>query len=685
MHTLFTQFVRTIISILCICPATMAHYQYEPLSKENQEIRLLRFNHSPTPQAASADTIEISLKTVSLQDQPQYTALSYVWGDPTQVVPISINGHTFNVTKNLHAALQKLQDDDAIEHLWVDAICINQNDDREKSWQVQQMASLYEKTGTVLIWLGDSANNSDEAMDELESIGSIALKARVLQLFDESVESLRRRRTLSGLLEQNAPKQRVLDKDSAENVVVQLDRSTAFRSPSMQAAIRSLLDRVLWRRAWIVQEISLSKQAYIVCGDKRLTIDCFDAALATIILCQEALYAVRTDLNDCFPLLKPALLNLRSLNHRRKRKIDQKPRLSSLLLHQHRRGPKHAFLAAFDPRDVIFALLAVAGDTVPRPPLGSILGIEADYTKSTEAVFTETTRAFLGLCPWYRLEYCTFPKNRTDLPSWVPDWKKVAAEGVSCNPISIWKLFSASADKIQGPPPSSFNSSETTVLLRSGCRVDVITAVMDAPEWVLSEAEQDYRVKDRHAWLETVGDFGGLRSPSHFQGEVWRTLVADIQRDRRTGKSFRTDGKWMELTRKIFRDQEDVMMDRDEEIPGLGERRHFLGQTWWSSPGINSTAERIQLAAHRDTLLSWAEWIGYGRTLFKTSEGRLGLGPAHMRADDIVTIIFGTQVPIILRPLDMTHFEYLGEAYVHGIMDGDFMATNPPQEVFKLF
>lgn len=112
---------------------------------------------------------------------------------------------------------------------------------------------------------------------------------------------MQRRRILSDTLNQNSSERRVIEEGSVENLVLQLDTSTVFQSQMMQATIHSLLNRQLWRRAWILQEICISNQAYIVCGDRRLCIDLFDAALATVVFCQEALYSVRNDLDECFP------------------------------------------------------------------------------------------------------------------------------------------------------------------------------------------------------------------------------------------------------------------------------------------------------------------------------------------------------------------------------------------------
>src|SRR5947207_8786362 len=68
-----------------------------------------------------------------------YKALSYTWGEPHFPKSIACNGEDFHVTENLFSALQRIRFADKPRHLWVDAVCINQSDNIEKSMQVQNM------------------------------------------------------------------------------------------------------------------------------------------------------------------------------------------------------------------------------------------------------------------------------------------------------------------------------------------------------------------------------------------------------------------------------------------------------------------------------------------------------------------------------------------------------------------
>jgi hypothetical protein len=102
---------------------------YKPLDFVNFEFRLLTLLE--TEDSSQEGQIRCELKHAYLDDPPQYHALSYCWGDPTVTAPILVNGSTMEVTTNLEAALPELRGQ-KIKTIWVDALCINQQDPTER-------------------------------------------------------------------------------------------------------------------------------------------------------------------------------------------------------------------------------------------------------------------------------------------------------------------------------------------------------------------------------------------------------------------------------------------------------------------------------------------------------------------------------------------------------------------------
>lgn len=102
------------------------------------------------------DEIEGSLRVIDIaaNPDPQYTCLSYVWGDPKVLRPAIINGQHIQITKNLYDALVHIRSRSEVLVTWADAICINQFDIDEKSRQVALMTKVYRQCLKVYIWLG---------------------------------------------------------------------------------------------------------------------------------------------------------------------------------------------------------------------------------------------------------------------------------------------------------------------------------------------------------------------------------------------------------------------------------------------------------------------------------------------------------------------------------------------------
>lgn len=119
-------------------PAFQAIYSEFELRPDEKDIRLL------TLLAGTFDAeIQCHLHTVSLNDDPPFTALSYCWGDAKSRANIVVNGHQFSVTKSLEVALRYMRHHEDDLQVWADAICINQSDKAEKSVQVTMMGDIY--------------------------------------------------------------------------------------------------------------------------------------------------------------------------------------------------------------------------------------------------------------------------------------------------------------------------------------------------------------------------------------------------------------------------------------------------------------------------------------------------------------------------------------------------------------
>ncbi|KAF2173960.1 hypothetical protein M409DRAFT_16229 [Zasmidium cellare ATCC 36951] len=162
-------------------------------------------------------------------DCPPFEALSYVWGDTTEQCVISVNAKPFCITMNLAAALYRMRSPDGPRVLWVDAICINQQDNNEKSRQVSLMENIYQRATRVLVWIGEHADNSQSIFEWHESN-------------KDKIED-----------DANQPKHIV----SPPNF---------WYSEEAQTAFEAICRRNYWYRTWILQELGFGVKATVICG-----------------------------------------------------------------------------------------------------------------------------------------------------------------------------------------------------------------------------------------------------------------------------------------------------------------------------------------------------------------------------------------------------------------------------------
>jgi Heterokaryon incompatibility protein (HET) len=138
---------------------------YQPLDPSRLELR--RLTLSP---AGFDDNLYGTLDIVSLNDRPNYDALSYVWGEDLARTPMIIGGTEISITPNLDDALRHLRHRLLTRSIWVDAICIDQKNLVERADQVKFMRQIYRQASRTLVWLGSSGNDSDIAMRSIQNL-----------------------------------------------------------------------------------------------------------------------------------------------------------------------------------------------------------------------------------------------------------------------------------------------------------------------------------------------------------------------------------------------------------------------------------------------------------------------------------------------------------------------------------
>jgi len=245
-------------------------YRYTPLDPSDRQIRLIELQPGQDDQP-----VLCRILITSLNDPTPYEALSYTWGDLRDLTEISIDDCSFDVGTNLARILQGLRDPSACRILWIDAVCINQQDIQEKGHQVSQMVHIYGHAQRTIVWLGGHRNSPNrtqgaEAIKELSRLGQLIRKHRLIEIYhyvarDETPPWLVDRPTTMILV-----------------VGLLLDIGNRLLDPSAWPMIKFLSKQKWWRRAWVLQEVVVANEVRVVFG--RVVCDWSDVSAPFVLL-----------------------------------------------------------------------------------------------------------------------------------------------------------------------------------------------------------------------------------------------------------------------------------------------------------------------------------------------------------------------------------------------------------------
>ncbi|KAL8657884.1 MAG: hypothetical protein Q9226_001481 [Calogaya cf. arnoldii] len=328
-----------------------------------------------------------------------YEALSYSWGSPAQTSSIQCNGHKIPVRMSLYDALIHLRLPDKPRYIWVDALCINQSDNEEKSVQVFRMSSVYYKAVKVIAYLGQTYSCSGSALQLLEKADLRKAHANTC------------RRGFKYLL----------------------------------LSLQLLLKAPWFTRTWVRQEVFMANRLDVQSGFVSLDWERF-VANATALLTQGQSMSIATHDSHEYHLLTrvPATLHLlRQGNAEDKAKVvlkdvhrsESHDRDLDVVL----RGSKH--FDASDPRDFVYGVASMttaqfhhkSSELHPNPLEEA--SIKIDYRLSVQSVYENTTVYLMqqarSVDPmFFAYETRRQGTSQEEYASWCPDWSLLPEKSV---------------------------------------------------------------------------------------------------------------------------------------------------------------------------------------------------------------------------------------------------------------
>ncbi|KAH8817198.1 heterokaryon incompatibility protein-domain-containing protein [Xylogone sp. PMI_703] len=669
---------------------------YHSLVSKNGErfIRLLRILPGNEDQK-----LRCSLKMIDLNKSPVYDCLSYTWNDPLYhdlsadpssiekqtgalIKEIECDGIIISITENLEDALLQFRKTNYISNhvegreenvegfIWIDAVCINQEDNAEKGVQIAMMDEIYSKARRVIAWLGRSDEHTDPALEIIQRLKSIPLEKR---------------------------KVTITDFESPEYLSILGDPPISSQQWNDYAAF---VQRAWFNRVWVIQEAYLAKHIDVLCGPHVLSwehdiweVSKFlrDSNLGTLL-------KVQAD-GTAYPDRKTTTYTNNSLNNQyqlqaMKKAAAQKPLSLELLLTYSR------YFQATQAQDHVFGLLGIwkFSQGVKELPKDRT----PDYSLSKEhdfvaRIFTQYSWLIIrdtGDLNILSLVDDVSTRQQKDLPSWVPDY----SVGFHVHPLA----------GVPRPDPEHQRWSASkglpfeVPLQKDPKKLPVKGILFDTIEEVAATYSELMDQHQINSLLALLARYPAEKYPDGSSpiDAFWRTLIKETFRQRPADGEARdafpnliiwhvgmledgVDG--YEEEEGVNQNQMSTLFDKTTATIGEINSRFKDGAVIPDMNIIHNTIEWINNlepgSAERGKLdrdsddISEAFRVAYScRKLFRTKRNYFGIAAESLAAGDKVWILAGAAVPLILRPAENggnEEWKVIGEAYIHGIMNGE--------------
>ncbi|RYP49315.1 hypothetical protein DL768_004940 [Monosporascus sp. mg162] len=614
----------------------MDSFTYRPLPP-SEYIRVLEllppaFNQLSTDRNPS--DIRCKIEHVALEDEPQYDALSYCWGDPTQSIrEIICDGTLLVITENLYCALTRLREETVSVRLWVDAVCINQVDQVEKATQIPLMGDIYKNSEHVLIWLGEEAPEDEGSLEFARFLETESYRDRT-PIQDQFVWAFRRARHVPPPHDEKWKK------------------------------FFALFKRPWFSRLWIIQEVAVARNPVVACGSSRISWDALLKALRySGMLGIESFYYNAINLNGVY-----------DLQNCRKQYLEGTPSSLSKLLTRTQQA------AATNPLDKIYGLWAIADrSNIAQLSITPSYKIPVENLYRDVAVHTLRTSRSLDLFWGLRCR----DRSNLHLPSWVPDWTLTESFVTlrhqelafpDCM-VPEWQSqhFHSTGDSRASP---AFTVDGNLLGLRGHIigTVDEVSCTLRLEPGPASmyDVQQDLRDWERVAGARSAV---GYRTGEHILNCYWQTLCAGVM-----------PGGY-QVCQEEFRRFDAVTRTLQSFADLSRYGRSLINVFPWLKLGVSISALVFHACFRSFTVIE--DIRGFqgnngamiGRRMARTDTGYISLVPEETEEGDSIVLLEGGKAPLVVRPdksgpqkkeiSKLTRWEILGETYVHGAMNGE--------------
>ncbi|MBE3046757.1 HET domain-containing protein [Candidatus Bathyarchaeota archaeon] len=614
-------------------------YREHILPIGSRQIRLLHIQPAASPTAR----LQAHLSVCSLDEPEDFEALSYVWESQKEKPQcINIEGHEMPITQSLASAFRHLRTRDSPRCVWVDAICINQQDTAEKGDQVAMMGDIYRFSTRTCIWLPDP----------LIPPASLNTTASLRTIFSHIASD--HFHNIPGYF--TDPKTGKLA----------FEENDEFRAA--WDGFRLMADSPWWTRAWTAQEAIQPRTLRFMYGTaETCDYDTIHKAMMNEWEWKKGLQPCCTEAINLLPRERfDALMafadQFRHINLRREagvtRTYDGRDVFYIVLR-------TFSDRSCFEPRDRIYSLWSQTVDECYREHTPS-------YSRPLEEVFSEVFKCMLkearndphrysGMD--FRVLYGFGFGPDTKRPSWVPNFLgSMSTLSVESNlrRFACIRLFRASGWK-----KSTLRVSGDELHLDGVC-VDRVLAV----GVLLREAHINTGSKAVFdQWRDMIRKTGKTITRKDlarvFCGGSYCSRLTRRQRVAQNACFFLRNAfstHWVRLSGEIG-----FHMMANSEHFRQAKRDDYLRDEFdqlWEEGDFGAIGDPTYVNTIITALVD--------RSLFVTEGGRVGLCLPHAKAGDEVWVVYGSKMPFVLRPAGGAH-SLVSDCYLQGAMYGEFV------------
>ena len=655
--------------------ATYHHVYQDQL--DNESFRLLRVTLG-TADSATDPILKCELTAHSLSDCPPYLALSYAWIEPQairdgdeEIAPsVSLNEQQVSIKPNLSNALHHLarhETDDDLHHYWIDALCIDQSVDSERTSQVSIMHRIYRNASKVLVWLGPDFHNEVYTVREF-------FRALLQKYYHEDYFRSRDGESEEDWKHSRRYKYQFLHTDDEHALAAEglppLDHG-------MWMAVVRFWNRSWFNRVWVQQEVAVAKNLEIRCGGVKFS---------PKEVIETSRFHVMSGLGETLMLLKSkdrtraivgpqvgcSAVRIEELQRwmidiSTGEAADFQQAANRLVGLPHMTEGKHPLLRTFavclflnfrdgasDPRDRVFALLVLMKQIAHSNDLPE-LPLRVDYAKSTSEVYRETTAWVIEESGCLGILCLLHPaRNLAMNPvmnSWVPDYRSLPPRPLLMFSRRIADHIRDRYGMITPPTEPKFHHGQLMVTVK---RIGRVADIGDTYETMIDDGlyEESARIllncpatrkgKSRlDLWIDILSDDSNSSLDRSDQRAAFKHLLSFFVLRR-----IRND--YMEGRISRGRDHLEKMPSF-EELAKLDETMTLPDYLYWYNT-LRCPERTGEILNHRPR---FGTVEIQGRRLFRTSEDSLlGIGPEIMKPGDEVFAVFGCVLPLVLRRLD---------------------------------